>query len=250
MTRLCRQLHRTSERLVLVVATTLVIALVAVNGAAAEPAFSFDATPGKLPKTVVPIHYAIELKPNLENLTLAGSEVVEIEVREPTARLVLNAENMTLSAATIDDGAQSARIALDNDAETVTLTFPQPLTVGRHQLRIAFTARMAKSDSGLYVVDYPTDKGSRRMISSHLAPGDARRVFPCWDEPAFKATFALTVIVPRSFLAISNMPVAREEAVNATSKRVAFLPTPKMSSYLVQLTAGELEPRLTASRSA
>ena len=75
----------------------LVIALIAVSGAAAEPAFSFDATPGKLPKTVVPIHYAIELKPNLETLALAGSEVVDIEVREPTARLVLNAENMTLS---------------------------------------------------------------------------------------------------------------------------------------------------------
>ena len=234
-------MHRICDRLAPVVATMLVIALVAVNGAAAEPAFSFDTTPGKLPKTVVPIHYAIELKPNLENLTLAGSEVVDIEVREPTARLVLNAENMTLSSATIDDGAQSARIALDNDAETATLTFPQPLTVGRHQLRIAFTGRIAKSDSGLYVVDYPTDKGSKRMISSHLAPGDARRVFPCWDEPAFKATFALTVTVPRAFLAVSNMPVAREEAVNATSKRVSFLPTPKMSSYLVQLTAGELE---------
>ena len=244
MTRHFRQLHRTSERLALVVATMLVIALTAltaVSGAAAEPAFSFDATPGRLPKTVVPIHYAIELKPNLETLALAGSEVVDIEVREPTARLVLNAENMTLSSATIDDGAQSARIALDNDAETATLTFPQPLTVGRHQLRIAFTARIAKSDSGLYVVDYPTDKGNKRMISSHLAPGDARRVFPCWDEPAFKATFALTVTVPRSFLAVSNMPVAREETLNATSKRVSFLPTPKMSSYLVQLTAGELE---------
>ena len=88
----------------------LVIALTAVSGAVAEPAFSFDATPGKLPKTVVPIHYAIELKPNLETLALAGSEVVDIEVREPTARLVLNAENMTLSSATIDE-AQSARIA-------------------------------------------------------------------------------------------------------------------------------------------
>jgi aminopeptidase N len=233
-------LHRIRGRLAPVVATMLVIALVAVS-AAAEPPFSFDTTPGKLPKTVVPIHYAIELKPNLENLTLAGSEVVDIEVREPTARLVLNAENMKLSSATIDDGAQSARIALDNNAETATLTFPQPLTVGRHQLRIAFTGRIAKSDSGLYVVDYPTDKGSKRMISSHLAPGDARRVFPCWDEPAFKATFALTVTVPRAFLAVSNMPVAREEALNATSKRVSFLPTPRMSSYLVQLTAGELE---------
>ncbi len=241
MSNLRCEFHRISDPLALAAAAAFAIALITASGAAAEPAYSFDATPGKLPKTVVPIHYAIELKPNLESLTLAGSEVVDIEVREPTARLVLNADNMTLSAATIDNEAQSAKIALDDDADTATLTFPRPLAVGRHKLRIAFTARISKSNAGVYAVDYPTDKGSKRMISSHLAPMDARRVFPCWDEPAFKATFALTVTVPRSFLAVSNMPVAHEEPVNATLKKVSFLPTPKMSSYLLQLTAGELE---------
>ena len=235
-------------------------AFLAASGAAAEPAYSLDATPGKLPKTVVPVHYAIELALNPEARTLAGSEVIDIEVREPTARIVLNADDITITAATIDKAAlasgasgqrgdsivraQKASVSLDDDAETATLTFPQPLAAGRHQLRIAFTGHINKFGPGLYVVDYPTDKGSKRMISSHLAPADARRVFPCWDEPAFKATFALTVTVPRTFLAVSNMPVAKEEPVNATSKKVSFLPTPKMSSYLLQLTAGELE-RLT-----
>src|SRR3954468_24425882 len=106
-------------------------AIVAMSGgAAAEPGFSFDATPGKLPKTVVPIHYAIELTPDLESLALPGVEVVDIEVREPTARLVLNAVNTTLSAVTIDDDAQRADVALDPTAETATLTFPQPLAAG------------------------------------------------------------------------------------------------------------------------
>src|SRR5947199_5924 len=90
-------------------------------------------------------------------------------------------------------------------------------------------------------VDYPTAQGRKRMLSSHLEPADARRVFPCWDEPAFKASFALAVTVPRSFLAVSNMPVANEEPVTPTLKQVSFLPTPKMSSYLFVLTAGELE---------
>ena len=67
-----------------------------------SPLYSFDRTPGKLPKTVVPTHYAIELEPNLESLTLAGAEIVDIEVREATAQLVLNAVNMTLTSATID----------------------------------------------------------------------------------------------------------------------------------------------------
>src|SRR5262245_17861461 len=226
------------------IAVALAIVLLAASGAAAEPAYSFDAAPGKLPKTVVPLHYAIELVLNPETLALTGAELVDIEVREPTARIVLNADDIKITAATIGNGTQRASVVLDDDAETATLTFPQPLAAGRHQLRIVFTGKINKSGPGLYAVDYPTDKGSRRLISSHLAPADARRVFPCFDEPAFKATFVLAVTVPRTFLAVSNMPVAKEEPVNAASKKVSFLPTPKMSSYLLQLTAGELE-RLT-----
>src|SRR5260370_42408441 len=90
-------------------ALTLAIVLIAASGGAtAEPVYSFETTPGRLPKTVVPSHYAIELEPNLESLTLAGSEVVDLEVREPTARLTLNAVGMTLTAATLHNEAQSA----------------------------------------------------------------------------------------------------------------------------------------------
>jgi aminopeptidase N len=217
------------------------LGLVLATGAAAEPRYSFDATPGKLPKTVVPTHYAIELEPNLEGLTLAGAEVIDIEVREPTAQLVLNAVAMTLSAASIDNEAQSAVIALDAPAETATLTFPQPLAAGAHKLRIGFTAQINKFGRGLFSVDYPTDKGKKRMLASHFEPTDARRMFPCWDEPAFKASFGLTVTVPRALTAVSNMPVAREEPVTPNLKQVAFAPTPKMSSYLVVLAVGEFE---------
>jgi aminopeptidase N len=209
------------------------------GAAAAEPVNSFAATPGKLPKTVVPTHYAIELEPDLEKLTLAGAVVADIEVREPTARVVVNAVNMTLAVATADE-TLSATIVLDAAAETATLTFPQPLAVGPHKLRIGFTGAINRFGRGLFYVDYPTEKGRKRMISSHLEPADARRVFPCWDEPAFKATFALTVTLPRSHLAISNMPVAHEEPVTPSLKQVTFATTPKMSSYLFVLAAGEL----------
>src|SRR5262245_48983927 len=225
-------------------AAWLAVALFSLK-AAAEPIYSFDTTPGKLPKAVVPIHYAIELEPDLESLTLAGLEVADIEVREPTARLMLNAVNMSVAAASVDDQTQSAAIVLDAAAETVTLTFPQPLAAGRHKLRISFSAQINKFGRGLFYVDYPTGQGTKRMLSSHLEPADARRIFPCWDEPAFKASFALTVTVPRAFLAVSNMPAVQEEPVTPSLKRVTFAATPKMSSYLFVLTAGELE-RLTA----
>ena len=101
-----------------------------VSGAVrAEPVFSFDATPGKLPKTVVPISYSIELRPDAESLALPGVEVIDIEVREPTARLTLNAVNTIFASVTAD-------VALDAAAETATFTFAQPLAAGAHRLRI------------------------------------------------------------------------------------------------------------------
>src|ERR1700748_2628061 len=211
----------------------------------AEQTFSFDTTPGTLPKIAVPSHYAIELAPDLQALTAEGSEVVDIDVRETTWRLQLNAANLAISEASIDDGAQRAEVALDPRAETATLTFPTALTKGPHKLRLAFTAKINPFGRGLFFADYPTDAGSKRMISTQLEPADARRIFPCWDEPVFKATFALTVSVPQNFLAVSNMPIAKEEPLANGRKRVVFPPTPKISSYLFVLSAGELE-RITA----
>jgi aminopeptidase N len=221
----------------------LLLALAA-GHATAEPVFSFGATPGKLPKTVVPIHYALDLTPDLDKLTFSGSEVVDIEVMEPTPRLVLNAVDLTIEAAAIESEA-AAEVAFDAVAQTVTLAFPHPIAAGPHQLRISFEGRINRFGRGLFMVDYPTAEGRKRMISSHLEPADARRIFPGWDEPAFKASIALTVTVPRAFLAVSNMPVAREEPAGETNKRVAFQPTPRMSSYLFVLSAGDLE-RATA----
>ena len=121
------------------------------SDAGAEPVFSFDGTPGKLPKTVVPIHYAVELKPDIVSLALRGVEIVDIEVRAPTARLTLNTVNTTFAAVTVDDDAARADVALDAGAETVTFTFAQPLGVGPHRLRIEFAARINKFDTRLFL---------------------------------------------------------------------------------------------------
>ncbi len=225
------------------VGPALLLAL-ATGEATAESPFSFDATPGKLPKTVVPLHYALDLTPDLDKLTFSGSESVDVEVTAPTERLVLNAVDMTIEAAAVDSEAAS-EITSDAAAQTVTFAFPHPIAAGRHQLRISFTGRINRFGRGLFMVDYPAAEGRKRMISSHLEPADARRIFPSWDEPAFKASIALTATVPQAFLAVSNMPVAQEEPTGDGNKRVAFQPTPRMSSYLFVLAAGDLE-RTTA----
>ncbi|MBA2398258.1 MAG: M1 family metallopeptidase [Bradyrhizobium sp.] len=211
------------------------------GSALAEQVFSFDTTPGKLPKNVVPVSYTIALAPSLETSALPGVELVDIEVREPTDRITLNAVNTTFASVTIDDEAQFAVVTLDAAAQTATFTFPQPLTVGAHRLRIAFEAQINKFGTGLFFVDYPTDAGTKRMLSSKLEPSDARRIFPCWDEPAFKAIFELQVTVPHHLLAVGNMPIVREQPFGLNLKQVAFAPTPKMSTYLFVLTIGELE---------
>jgi hypothetical protein len=113
---------RAVRDLTAMLAATIVLVLSLSGIAVAEPGYSFDTTPGKLPKAVIPLHYAIELTPDLTSLGLAGVEIVDVEVREPTARLVLNAVEMTLAAASIDDDAQRADIALDAAAETATRT--------------------------------------------------------------------------------------------------------------------------------
>src|SRR5262249_38009994 len=118
----------------LIAAILCVWFLGAANASAQAGSYSFATTPGKLPKTVVPTHYAIDLTPDLDALTLTGSEVVDIEVTAPTDRLVLNAVEMTVSSATIEGEAQSATIASDTKAETVTLTFARALSAGHHTL--------------------------------------------------------------------------------------------------------------------
>jgi aminopeptidase N len=231
------------DRFVRVLAGVLALLLL-MAAARADAPYSFEATPGQLPKTVAPLHYTLDLQPNLEALTVAGSVVIDIEVRAPTDRMVLNAVDMTFSAASLEGIAPARSITVDKDAQTVTLSFPRVIEVGRYKLRIAYSAQINKFGRGIYSIDYRTDDGRKQMIASHSEPSDARRIFPGWDEPAFKATFDLSVTVPERFMAVSNMPVAREEPALSGSKRVSFERTPIMSTYLFVLVAGELE-RLT-----
>jgi aminopeptidase N len=220
----------------------LSVAVLLVFGPArADQAFSLATTPGKLPKTVLPVHYALDLKPDLDALSISGSENVDIKVLNATDRVVLNSLNIAIASASIDGKpGEGATVSLDPKAQTATLTFSRPIEVGAHQLRIAFTSRINQFSQGLFFVDYPTSSGRRRMFATQLEPTDARRIFPCWDEPAFKASFEPTVTVPANFLAVSNMPIAHQDVVAGGLRRLSFRATPPMSSYLFVLVGGEL----------
>jgi len=229
----------------LAVVAAIVGVLMAGGGARAESVYSFATTPGRLPKNVVPTHYAIDLRPDLASRAVPGSEVVDIKVLAATDRVVLNAVDMVLHSASLQgEPGQVAAITPDPKTQTVTLLFPHKLATGPHKLAIAFTGRINRFGRGLFSVDYPTAHGQKRMIATELEPADARRVFPCWDEPAFKASFEPSVTVAQNALAVSNMPIAHEQPAGGGLKRVSFGATPRMSTYLFVLVAGDLE-RLT-----
>jgi len=212
----------------------------------AEAPFNFETTPGKLPKDVVPQSYDIRLKPNTEKLTFTGSEKVTIDVRKPMKIITLNAKEITIDSAKLlgvnGKIEQAAGIALDAKEQTARLSFAKEIAIGTHQLALDFAGKINEAPVGLYYARYQEEgTGAKKlMLGTQMEAADARRMFPCWDEPSFRAKFRLTSTVPGNFVAVSNMPVESEKKTDA-GKEVRFAETPPMSSYLVVFCAGELD---------
>ena len=221
----------------------LVLFLIRSLVGAVEKPFNFNETPGKLPKEVVPTEYAIRIVPNLDNFTFAGSESVKLNVRSPVHQLVLNGLELKIEAASVDGKELPlSAIKTDNEKELLTLTLPSELAAGDHALALRFTGKINQQGQGLFYMRYQEQgSGARKvMLGTQFEATDARRFFPCWDEPAFRSRFQLTVVVPENWLAVSNMPIESEQKI-AGGKEVRFAPTPPMSSYLNVFVAGELD---------
>ena len=216
-----------------------------------EPRFSFENTPGKLPKDVRPIAYRVDLDltPELAKIPAAtgkpelaftGKAQVEFEVLKTTDAITLNALDLTFNAVAVDGAAPSATVA-DKEAQTATFRLAQPLAPGQHTLAIDYAGKIIPQPSGIYYVLYNVPAGQRRIVTTQFEATDARRMLPCWDEPVFKATFALTTVIPEGFKAIANMPL-KEQPAGQGKKKIAFTqPSPKMSTYLLALIAGEID---------
>jgi aminopeptidase N len=210
---------------------------------ASEKPFSFKDTPGKLPKELVPTDYSVRITPDIDKLTFAGTETVNLNVRSRVRELVLNALELKIEAASIDGKELSASaIKTDTKNELLTLALPSELAIGEHALTLRFTGKINEQGQGLFYMRYQEQgSGARKIVlGSQFEATDARRFFPCWDEPAFRARFQLTAVVPENWLAVSNMPIESEKKI-ARGKEVRFAATPPMSSYLNVFVAGELD---------
>jgi aminopeptidase N len=208
----------------------------------AERPFAFADTPGQLPKSVVPRHYTLRIQPDLVARTTTGTATIELEVLQPVHALVLNAHELAIdSAALLDDPAVPRPLTPRLDSAKQTLTLPVELSAGPHTITIAYRGKIGTQAEGFFIDKYPTPTGDKLMLGTQMEPTDARRVFPCWDEPVYRATYDVTLVVPEKLLAVANMPVVRETPVGGGLKEVVFARTPAMASYLVALYAGEFE---------
>lgn len=210
----------------------------------AEAPFSFAATPGKLPKDVVPVQYAAHLIPDLAAHTFLGSETIEIDVLKSTSAIVLNVSMLDIDSASLSGRAIGQRKLVplvDEAQQTLTFKLAQPLAPGRYQLALKFHGTIHREARGLFHLEYKAGNADKTMIATNMEPSDTRRLLPTWDEPSFRANFKLTVDLPARLKAYSNTPLESQERLDGGLLRHTFRQTPKMPSYLLVLVAGELE---------
>src|ERR1041385_7788102 len=190
----------------------------------AEKPFDFVSTPGKLPKEVVPSEYAVRIEPNLDKLTFNGLETVNLDVRAPVRELMLNAAEIEIANASVDDKPVPAdAVKIDKDNEQLKINLAGELSPGPHKVALNFSGKINEQGRGLYYMPYQEQgTGAKKIaLGTQFEASDARRFFPCWDEPAFRARFQLTVVVLKNWLAVSNMPIESEAPLNGRARAQA-----------------------------
>lgn len=200
--------------------------------------------PHRLPRHVIPTRYELRLEPDLANATFRGRETIELTVTQPTTVIELNALELTVDHATMENGQGQRRqtsIHLDDSLQRCLLTLGEEVTPGPWRLHLTFQGKLNDKLRGFYRSTYRDSSGIPHTIAAtQFEATDARRAFPCWDEPDFKAVFATTLVVDRTLCAVSNTGIV-SEAFEETKKIVRFADTIKMSTYLVAFVVGLME---------
>lgn len=199
----------------------------------------------RLPATVVPERYDLTLEPDLERGVFTGEETVVVTVREPVREVVLNAAELEITGVRARDAAGQTlegTARLDPATERAHLEFPETLAPGSWRLYLTFRGVLNDRLRGFYRSTYRDDEGRPHPVAvTQFEAVDARRAFPCWDEPARKAVFGVTLVVPEGFAAVSNTRVVEERPAGPGRRAVRFADTIPMSTYLVAFVVGELE---------
>src|SRR6266850_453463 len=201
---------------------------------------ALPASAQRLPTIVTPEHYDLAFVVDLTRERFEGTETIKVRIGEPTTRIVLNAIDLQIRDVMIGAGsaAQKATVTFDEPNQTATFAVPRPLAKGPAEIHVRFSGILNHQLRGFYA----SEANDRKYAVTQFESTDARRAFPCFDEPASKATFALTTTIDRGDTAISNGKVLSDAAgPSITQHTIKFATSPKMSSYLVAIAVGDFK---------
>jgi puromycin-sensitive aminopeptidase len=193
----------------------------------------------RLASDVRPVEYDLHLAPDLEAGTFRGEVSITVTLAKPRRDVRLHAADLaiTRASARTDAGEIAARASLQKHDETVTLVFARPLPAGTATLALAFEGKLNQHLRGFYAAC----ANDRPYAFTQCETADARRILPCFDEPAFKARWRVAVTAATSDTVLGNAPVLREEPAGDGRRTVHLAPTPPLSSYLLAVAVGPLE---------
>jgi puromycin-sensitive aminopeptidase len=198
----------------------------------------------RLPRSVIPSRYELRLEPDLESRTFQGQAVIAVSVNEPAKEILLNAAELEIFEAVLEPSKGPSLIAqmtLEEPTERCQLTFFQAIEPGNYSLRMRFKGTLNDKLRGFYHSSYRDAQGAtKHLAATQFEATDARRAFPCWDEPAFKAVFSTTLVIDSNLTAVSNTKIVSDKVENG-KKVVRFADTIPMSTYLAAFVVGELE---------
>ncbi|OCK76440.1 hypothetical protein K432DRAFT_306365 [Lepidopterella palustris CBS 459.81] len=214
---------------------------------------SIDVTKGRevLPKNVKATHYHLTLEPNLETFKYEGKVVIDLDVVEDTTSISLNTLQLNIHSTKVSSGEKlitsSPNLHYNEDTQTTKISFKDAIPGGsKATLTQTFSGTLNDNMAGFYRSSYKGKDGETKyMATTQMEPTDARRAFPCFDEPALKSKFTITLIADKGMTCLSNMDAVSEEEVDSQmtgrkKKAVTFRETPLMSTYLLAFIVGEL----------
>ena len=194
----------------------------------------------RLPQTAVPDSYQLTLTPDLSKDNFAGQETIQVRLLAPSTQIALSSADIEFHEVSISlaGTTQKATVTLDKEKEMATLTVPNQIPAGPATIHIKYTGILNNEMRGFY---RGKDDHGRKYAATQFESTDARRAFPCFDEPAYKATFDITLIADKGLTAIANTSAVSDTAGPGKKHTVRFSTSPKMSSYLVAFAVGNFE---------
>ncbi|MBK7976463.1 MAG: hypothetical protein IPK07_25395 [Deltaproteobacteria bacterium] len=220
----------------------LVLLAVLVCTPAASAADWKGAPRGRLPRTVVPLGYTMKLTVDPRQRGLDGESTIHIRIAEPTTRIWMHGGDLTIREATltpVGGGKPVTRLRAGNAGAggVLALTAAKPLAVGEAELHFKWRASSESPLIGAYRMEYAGEK----YVVTQMEPLGARRAFPCFDEPAFKTPWDLTLVVPEGDVAVANTRAIAEEPLPGGKKSVRFATTAALPTYLVAFAVGPFD---------